>query len=134
MPIPYIHFQNDCEKAMRFYADLMNGQDLQLHSYAEMLGSEGGEDRIMHAQVVLESGLLMGSDYPPGQEGRPQQSVSISIMPETVERARQLYDALLEGGAAAMEFGPTFFSPGFGMVKDRFGTHWMIMVPGNGPS
>ena len=28
-----------------------------------------------------------------------------------------------------MPFAATFWSPGFGMVKDRFGTPWMVNVP-----
>lgn len=39
------------------------------------------------------------------------------------------FDRLAEGGAVIQPFGPTFFSPGFGMVKDRFGTHWIISTP-----
>jgi PhnB protein len=40
--------------------------------------------------------------------------------------ARARFDRLAEGGAIIDDFKPTFFSPGFGMVKDRFGTHWII--------
>jgi PhnB protein len=41
--------------------------------------------------------------------------------------ARAAFDRLAgEGGHVIEAFGPTFFSPGFGMVKDRFGTHWII--------
>ena len=29
----------------------------------------------------------------------------------------------------AIELGKTFFSPRFGMVADRFGVPWMIIVP-----
>ena len=31
---------------------------------------------------------------------------------------------------AVMPYGPTFWASGFGMVKDRFGIHWMITTPG----
>ncbi|MBS0302613.1 MAG: VOC family protein, partial [Proteobacteria bacterium] len=35
---------------------------------------------------------------------------------------------LTQGGAVAMAYGKTFWSEGFGMVTDRFGTPWMVNV------
>ena len=40
-----------------------------------------------------------------------------------------LFDALAQGGQTVMPFAATFWSPGFGMTKDRFGTPWMVNVP-----
>jgi PhnB protein len=68
--------------------------------------------------------VLMASDFPPGQ-GEPQQAVSIMLAPATVAEGRRLFDALKAGGVVA-EYGPTFFSKGFGMMKDQFGTHWIV--------
>jgi PhnB protein len=44
----------------------------------------------------------------------------------SVEDAHRAFDRLMEGGAIIQPFGPTFWSPGFGMGRDRFGTHWII--------
>jgi PhnB protein len=33
-----------------------------------------------------------------------------------------------------MPIGPTFWSPCFGMVTDRFGVHWMITVDSARPA
>ena len=38
-----------------------------------------------------------------------------------------------KGGKVQMALGKTFWSPRYGMVKDRFGVHWMVMVPGQQP-
>ena len=80
----------------------------------------------MHAQLTIGAGTLMASDFPPGVEGDPQKGVSIMQVAQDVETAKRWFDALCDGGALVHPFGPTFFSPGFGMVKDRFGTHWII--------
>jgi PhnB protein len=129
--MPYIHFQGHCAEALAFYADVFGGTDLQLMRYAE--GPDTPADwrsstRIMHGQLTLGRGTLMASDFPPGMEGQPQASVSImQTVPDAATGAR-VFDRLAEGGAVNQPFAPTFFSPGFGMVRDRFGTNWMISV------
>ncbi|WP_372841058.1 VOC family protein [Phaeovulum sp.] len=128
--VPYLHFEGRCAEAMAFYADLFGATDLQLMRYSEAPGDQAlPSDRIMHAQFSLADGVLMASDYPPGPSER-QAAVSVMTTPATVAEGYRLHAALAEGGAEIMPFGPTFWSPGFGMVKDRFGTHWIIGVQG----
>ena len=132
--MPYIHFQGTCRDAMVTYAKLFGASDLQLMTYAQMPSGPPEfvhSDRIMHSQFSLETGaVLMASDFPPGIDGDPQKAVSIMIGPKTVARAREYFDALAEGGAVIDDFKANFFSKGFGMVKDRFGTHWIISAEG----
>ncbi|MDH3264630.1 MAG: VOC family protein [Paracoccaceae bacterium] len=129
--IPYLHFQGDCARAMQFYAEVFGATDLRMMRYAEApqaMPEWKDSDRVMHGQMTLGDGVLMASDFPPGQ-GDPQQAVSVMFTAADAATARRVHDRLAEGGAEIMPFGPTFFSPGFGMVKDRFGTHWMISAP-----
>lgn len=125
---PYLHFQGNCAEAMRFYADVFGATDLQMMTYADAPPDSGmpRSDRVMHASLTAGGGTLMGSDFPEGFEGDAQKAVSISFAAPDTATARGLYDRLLEGGDVIMEFGPTFWSAGFGMVRDRFGTHWML--------
>ena len=127
--IPYLHFQGQCAEALAFYAQALGGTDLALMRYRD--GPDAPEawkssDRVMHGQVTLGAGTLMASDFPPDHEGDPQKAVSVMQTLPTPEASRAAFDRLSEGGAVIQPFGPTFFSPGFGMVKDRFGTHWII--------
>ena len=127
--LPYIHFQGACAEALRFYAKVFGGTDLQLMRYAE--GPQApkdwlASDRIMHGQVTIIDGTLMASDYPPGVTGEAQKGFSVMQTAPDAARARQIFDQLATGGAVIDDFKPTFFSPGFGMVQDRFGTHWII--------
>jgi PhnB protein len=41
-----------------------------------------------------------------------------------------MFKALADGGEVQMPLTKTFFSPSFGMVKDRFGVSWMVYLPG----
>jgi PhnB protein len=126
---PYIHFQGQCAEALAFYADVFGGSGLQTMRYADGPGAPEawkGSDRVMHGQITLGDGVLMASDFPPGVEGDPQKAVSVMQTLPDVVSTRAAFDRLCEGGAVIHDFGPTFFSPAFGMVKDRFGTHWIV--------
>lgn len=134
--IPYLHFDGTCAQALAFYADVFGGTDVQMMRYADAPGmSDGMKDsaRIIHGQVTLGSGVLMASDYPPGMAADKQSAVSIMQGVATVAAGQTAFDRLAEGGHVMQPFGPSFFSPGFGMVTDRFGTHWMLSVMPEAP-
>ncbi|MBI1416007.1 MAG: VOC family protein [Limimaricola sp.] len=134
--MPYLHFRGQCAEALAFYADVFGGTDLQMMRYGEGPDAQAdwaGSQRILHGQVSLGDGTLMASDYPPGVEGDPQAGFSVMQTAPDVARGQAVFDRLAEGGAVVNPFGPTFFSPGFGMVRDRFGTAWIIStMPGAG--
>lgn len=127
--MPCVHFQGNCAAALTFYAEVFGGTDLQMMRYAD--GPEAApawkdSDRIMHGQVTIYDGTIMASDYPPGVEGAAQAGVSVMQTAPDVATGRKVLDRLCEGGAVIEPYAATSFSPGFGMVKDRFGTHWII--------
>ena len=130
---PYIHFQGNCAEAMEYYRTVLGGTDLQMMRYSDSPPQPGhppiSSDRIMHSQMTCMGGVLMASDYPPGVEGAPQGAVSIMLAPATVAEGRRIFDAL-KGGGVMVDYGPTFFSKGFGMMTDQFGTHWIIGAAG----
>ena len=70
----------------------------------------------------------MGTDAPP-QYYQPKQGVSVSIQVDTESEARRIFDALADGGTVTLPFQPTFWAKRFAMLRDRFGTPWMINVP-----
>ena len=130
--VPYLHFQGNCAEAMQFYADVFGGTDLQIARYSD--APEGTfappSDRVMHSSLVAGDAVLFASDFPEGMAGDPQQAVSICFNVPDVATGEPIFERLSgEGGAVIMPYGPTFWTDGFGMVKDRFGTHWMISAP-----
>ena len=140
--IPYIHFDGTCAEALAFYADVFGGTDLQTMRYADAPGMSdamAASPRVIHGQVTLGGGVLMASDYPPGMAAERQAAVSIMQTVADVATGQAVFDRLADGGAVVQPFAPSFFSPGFGMVTDRFGTHWMISAmpaaeaPATGP-
>ena len=127
---PYLGFDGTCAEAMRFYSGLFGGTDLEIMTYAEAPpdAQMGGDPtRVMHSQFTLNGVPLMAADGPPGK-ATAQTGVSVYHGAPTLERAGESYAALAAGGSAIMPFGPTFWSPGFGMLTDRFGTSWIISL------
>ncbi len=126
---PYLHFEGNCAEALRHYAVVFGTDDLVLSPYSDAPGDTmPPSDKIMYGHIMVEGAVLMASDYPPGMDSKPQQSVTISFTKPTPEAARALFETLADGGSITMPFGETFWSPGFGMLRDRFGTAWMISV------
>lgn len=129
MITPYIHFQGNCREALTAYQQLFGGT-LEVMRYSETPDAPAawaGSEHIIHGALRDTSvGNLMASDFAPGFEGDPQKAVSVSVELPRVEDAARIFDALLDGGAVIHPFGPSFFSAGFGMLRDRFGTHWIV--------
>ena len=67
----------------------------------------------------------MSSDPYPGMHG-----FRVCVSHETASDANRIFDALAAGGSVQMPFQKTFWSSGFGMLTDRFGTPWMVQTEG----
>ncbi len=63
------------------------------------------------------------------EEGPGFSGFSLSLALPAEEEANRAFAALAEGGEVRMPLAKTFWSPCFGMVKDRFGMGWMVTVP-----
>ncbi|MCB2024858.1 MAG: VOC family protein [Burkholderiaceae bacterium] len=136
--VPYLTFNGNCREAFTFYQQLFNGKILYLGTFGEMPDAppmpEAARNAVMHVNLQIGAQQLMGSDAMPGAGEecaggyvRPQ-GMNMSIGVESEAEGRRIFDALAEGGTVTMPFGKTFWSPGFGMLKDRFGTPWMVNV------
>ena len=129
-PIPYLAFDGTCAEAMRFYAKVLHGtlgiMTNRQSPFADRCPPEH-LDRVAHARLELEDGIsLYAGDCPPGMPYQGMHGVSIALNYDSVEGAQQIFDALAEGGTVTMPFSDTFWAKKFGMVKDRFGCHWIV--------
>jgi PhnB protein len=126
----YLSFNGNCAEAMRFYERTLNGK-LEMLTFAQTPNADqmpaADANRIMHAYLVLEGGHgLMAADAPSNMTWEAMKGCALALSYETAEEGRRIFDALGEGGKVTMPFEPTFWAKGFGMVDDRFGTHWII--------
>jgi len=129
---PYLNFDGTTAEAMTFYAGLFGASDLTITRFAEVHGDElppEFADKVMNATFSFQGGQLMASDYPPGMEAAGQSGVSVAHVAPSKARGQEIFDALAKGGTITMPYEEVMWAEAFGMVRDRFGTHWMI----NGP-
>ena len=127
----YLVFNGNCAEAMRFYERTLGGKlDVTTHAESPMAGQVPPEmaNRVMHALLMFEGGVLMASDSMAGQPYQGMHGFSIAAHYQTAEEAKRIFDTLADGGKVEMPFQKTFWAEGFGMLVDRFGTPWMVNV------
>lgn len=148
--IPYLNFDGTCAEAMAFYAKLFGGQIVYQGTFGEMPASPGmpplpnaAKQRIMHAHLQVGAQAIMASDTMPSAPGQDPatcgggyhkpQGMWVSIGVDSFAEGQRVFDGLAQGGQVSMPYAATFWSPGFGMVTDRFGTPWMVNVKSDAP-
>ncbi len=124
----YVNYPGTCADAFRFYEQHLGGKITMMTTHSEGPGSsqmppEWG-DAILHAQIEIGGMLLRGADIPSAQ---PMRSAYLSLTLGTPEEAERVYGLLREGGEVFMEMEETFFAARFAMLRDRFGTSWMLL-------
>ena len=134
---PYVFFSGGtCREAFTRYQEIFGG-DLILLPMSEMPSNDGvppdQADLIMHAALTFEGHLLMASDDGRGNFG-PVQGMYVNYSVTDIAEAERVFEALAEGGDVEMPFAETFWSPGFGVCVDRFGTPWMVNAEASEPS
>lgn len=130
---PYLNFDGNCADAFRFYQGVFGGRIEMMQAFGDSPAAgdvpPDWRDKILHAALVVDGRWIMGSDAPPGTY-KPAEGLWVSISVDSAGEGRKLFDALADGGRVVMPYAGTFWSPGFGMVVDRFGTPWMINSQG----
>jgi len=125
----YLFFDGTCADAMRFYERTLGGKlALMTHAESPMAAQTppGSADRIMHARLDFDGGMLMASDWMAGQPYGGMKGFSLSLIYPTAAEARRMFDTLAQGGQVTMPMDKTFWAEAFGMLVDRFGTPWMV--------
>jgi PhnB protein len=114
---------------MMIYQSLLGGSIETMLTYGEspMASSTDPQwhGRIVHATLLLGDIELTGVDVMPGAYQRPQ-GFFVTLAVDGVARARQIFTSLGQGGEIRVPFEETFWSPGFGVLIDRFGIPWEI--------
>ncbi len=131
-PDAYLFFDGNCAEAMRFYERVLGGKIDTLMTAGESPEAANfppeSRNRVLHSHLAFDSGALMASDWMAPQPFEKKQGFSLSVTAKTVDEGKRLFDELSAGGHATMPFGKSFWSEGFGMLIDQFGTPWMVSV------
>jgi PhnB protein len=126
----YLNFGGNCEEAFRFYEKNLGGKIEMMMRYADQPDPKnvppGTEKLVLYVNMSIGETQLMGSDVPP-ERFQPMRSVYLSLAVDSSEEAERIFKLLNEGGEIFMPMAETFFAFRFGMLRDRFGTSWMIL-------
>jgi PhnB protein len=128
---PYLNFDGRCEEALDFYRRALGAEVTMLMRFKEGpepgMVSPGFENKVMHARFRIGESTVMASD---GRcKGQTNfQGISLSLTAPDDAEAERRFAALADGGKVQMPLTKTFFSSRFGMVADRFGVSWMVIV------
>ncbi|MCC7086107.1 MAG: VOC family protein [Pirellulales bacterium] len=131
----YLNFDGRTEEALEFYQTAIGAKVDTLMRFSEIPEPStpgcipaGCENKVMHASFKVGETTLMASDC--HCTGKPTfQGISLALSPANEAEADKLFNALSSGGQVQMPLAKTFFSPRFGVVVDRFGISWMVVVP-----
>jgi PhnB protein len=104
---------------------LMRYKDAPPEAKAQQCGAANSENKIMHASLRIGATSIMLSDGPCSGK---YDGFGLALAATNPAEAERLFAALSAGGRVDMPLAKTFFSPAFGMVTDRFGVKWMVMV------
>lgn len=131
---PYLHFNGDCEAAVKFYINSFGGDICFSTKYGDNPSSpdhptpDNWKNKIMHTNFIIEGAKVMASDTFPGHDIKFGNNVTLSVNfdEKTAGSMAEKFNKLSAGGKVTMPLQKTFWAENFGMLVDKFGNSWMF--------
>jgi PhnB protein len=123
----YLNYRGNCEQAFRFYEQHLSGRITGIVRQGEQPNPSlpaDWNDKVLHARIEIGSTVLMGADI---AHAEPMRSAYLTLSLDREEDADRLYALLADGGEIFMQMAQTPFANRFAMLRDRFGTSWMLL-------
>jgi PhnB protein len=129
----YLNYRGNCEQAFRFYEQHLGGRITGMIRHRDQPNPNipsDWKDKVLHARIDIGATTVMGADIPSAE---PMRSAYLTLSLEGEEEAERVYALLAAGGEIFMRMEKTPFANRFAMLRDRFGTSWMLLHrPGSG--
>jgi PhnB protein len=126
----FLNYGGNCEQAFRFYEQHLGGTITMMMTHGEQPAPNNvppeWRKAILYARMTIGETELMGSDVPP-EHFQPMRSVYLSLTVPSIDEAERTHALLADGGQIFMPMQETFFAFRFSMLRDKFGTSWMIL-------
>ncbi|MEO5510582.1 MAG: VOC family protein [Longimicrobiales bacterium] len=127
----YLNYGGNCRQAFEFYEEQLGGRITMLTTHGDQPAPERvppeWKDAVLHARIDIGGTTILGADIPPNRF-QPMRSAYLSLIVDDDAEAERLYALLKEEGEVFMKMEATFFASRFAMLRDRFGTSWMILT------
>lgn len=123
----YVNYPGNCKQAFQFYEQHLKGKITMMMTHAQAPNNNipaDWKDAILHARIEIGNTTLMGADIP-GAE--PMRSAYLTLRLDSVTAAEHVYTLLSAEGQIFMKMEETFFAKRFAMLRDQFGTNWMLL-------
>ena len=123
----YVNYRGNCEEAFRFYEQHLGGKLTGLVRHGEQPNPALPADwkaQVLHARIEIGGSVLMGADIP---QADPMRSAYLTLTLDNEEDAERTYASLTDGGEIFMKMAKTPFANRFAMLRDKFGTSWMLL-------
>jgi PhnB protein len=128
----YLNYGGNCEVAFKFYEQHLGGRITMMMKHGQQPNAQnvppGWEHAVLHARMSLGGTELLGADIPPDRF-QPIRSAYLSLTVDSDQEADRVFGLLSEGGQVFMPMQETFFASRFAMLRDKFGTSWMLLHP-----
>ena len=128
----YLNYGGNCEDAFKFYETHLGGRITMLMRHGEQPDATqvpaGWANAVLHARMDLGGTELLGADIPPDRF-QPIRSAYLSLTLDSDHEADRVFGLLSDGGQIFMPMQETFYATRFAMLRDRFGTSWMLLHP-----
>ena len=123
----YVNYRGKCEEAFRFYEQHLGGKLGEIIRHGTQPNPNIPADwheKVLHARIEIGATVLMGADIP---QAEPMRSAYLTLSLDREEDAERTYKLLAEGGEIFMKMEKTPFANRFAMLRDKFGTSWMLL-------
>lgn len=124
----YVNYKGSCREAFHFYEQHLGGKIIMMQTFGQMPPAanipEERKDQILHARIEIGGATLMGADIP---NAEPMRSAYLTLRLDSIEEAENIYALLSDGGEIFMKMEQTNFASRFAMLRDKFGTSWMLL-------
>ena len=128
--LTYLNYGGNCQQAFRFYEQHLGAKITMMMTHGEAPNAKDvapdWKNAILHARMSIGETELLGADIPPDRF-QPMRSAYLSLIVSSTEEAERIYAVLTDGGQIFMAMEETFFAFRFAMLRDKFGTSWMIL-------
>ena len=126
---PYLQYQGNCEEALLFYKDILNGRVEIVSRYDNpaLNAPDNYKDKILHAVFYFGKHQLFASDSMPKNLNEPvHPNISLSLGFREEEQAGSFFEKLSASGQIHIPFKKQFWGDWHGNFTDRYGIRWMI--------
>ncbi len=124
----YVNYPGNCEQAFRFYEQHLGGKVTMMMTHGQMPDQTNvpadWKHAILHARIEMGNTILMGADI---RGAEPMRSAYLTLRVDSDAEAERIYALLAEGGQIFMKMEKTFYASRFAMLRDKFGTSWMLL-------